>query len=278
MMSNRRLTNSSWRPLVLTPMRVIDQLWQPSGNHLWIGHQLELLDLPLRRKCYSFKQQPPAQQCWCAFDHLVCAATNSPRWLRRLESGQLQMRYQRLRTKLARCLRDGSRWAAFHTPRTGWWFFGRSASATQRWSSSLDNGQSQLVTSLQANRFSQLQCTLSQEATVSNFGGTFDQLFLEIFLWNFNRRCLSTFSIPGGKQVKKDQKLKSRGQDPLEAILCIFGRRALIFFFCLKALGKIWKMTQLLCACAVVITLKTQKCRKSAPRSVEFNFYILCNR
>ena len=27
-------------------------------------------------------------------------------------------------------------------------------------------------------------------------------------------------------------------QDPLEAILVIFGRRALIFFFCLKALQK----------------------------------------
>ena len=65
---------------------------------------------------------------------------------------------------------------------------------------------------------------------------------------------------------------------PLEAILVIFGRRALIFFFCLKALGKKWKMTPLLCACAVVITLETQKCRKRAPRSVEFNFFINCDR
>ena len=64
---------------------------------------------------------------------------------------------------------------------------------------------------------------------------------------------------------------------PLEAILVIFGRRALIFF-CLKALGKIWKMTPLLCACAAVITLETQKCRKRAPRSVEFNFFINCDR
>ena len=62
-------------------------------------------------------------------------------------------------------------------------------------------------------------------------------------------------------------------QDPLEAILVIFGRRALIFFFCLKALRKKWKMTPLLCACAVVITLETKKCRKRAPRSVEFNFF-----
>ena len=46
---------------------------------------------------------------------------------------------------------------------------------------------------------------------VSNFGGTFDQLFLWIFLWNFHRRCLSTSSIPWCKTVKNDQKLKSRG-------------------------------------------------------------------
>ena len=45
----------------------------------------------------------------------------------------------------------------------------------------------------------------------SNFGGTFDQLFLGIFSWNFHRRCLSTFSIPWCKKVKNDQKLKSRG-------------------------------------------------------------------
>ena len=37
-------------------------------------------------------------------------------------------------------------------------------------------------------------------------------------------------------------------------------------------------MTPLLCACAVVITLETQKCRKWAPRSVEFNFFINCDR
>ena len=32
-----------------------------------------------------------------------------------------------------------------------------------------------------------------------------------------------------------------------------------------------------LCACAVVITLKMQKCRKRAPCSVEFNFFINCD-
>ena len=34
-------------------------------------------------------------------------------------------------------------------------------------------------------------------------------------------------------------------------------------------------MTPLLCACAVVITLETQKCRKRAPCSVEFNFLVI---
>ena len=59
----------------------------------------------------------------------------------------------------------------------------------------------------------------------SNFGGAFDQLFLWIFLCNFHRWCLSTLSIPWCKKVKMTrnsnqggscQKLKSRGQDPLD--------------------------------------------------------------
>ena len=37
-------------------------------------------------------------------------------------------------------------------------------------------------------------------------------------------------------------------------------------------------MTPLLCACAVAITLETQKCRKRAPHSIEFNFFINCDR
>ena len=44
-------------------------------------------------------------------------------------------------------------------------------------------------------------------------------------------------------------------------------------FFCLKGLGKIWKMSSLLCACAVVTTLETQKCWKKAPRFATFNFF-----
>ena len=67
--------------------------------------------------------------------------------------------------------------------------------------------------------------------------------------------------------------IRSFIQDPLEAILVIFGRRALIFLFLFESSWKIWKMTPLLCACAVVITLETQKCRKKAPRSFKSNFF-----
>ena len=64
-------------------------------------------------------------------------------------------------------------------------------------------------------------------------------------------------------------------QDPLEAILVIFGRRALIFFLLFERSWKNLKMTPLLCACAVVITLETQRCWKRAPCSVEFHFFII---
>ena len=84
-------------------------------------------------------------------------------------------------------------------------------------------------------------------------------------------------SYPDNHSASHLLKNSLRQDPPLEAILVIFGRRALIFF-CLKALGKKWKMTPLLCACAVVITLETPKCRKRAPRSVEFNFFNNCDR
>ena len=63
-------------------------------------------------------------------------------------------------------------------------------------------------------------------------------------------------------------------QDPLEAILVIFGRRALLF--CLKALEKKWHH---FCAHAHWWSpWRRKKCRKRAPRSVEFNFFIICDR
>ena len=67
------------------------------------------------------------------------------------------------------------------------------------------------------------------------------------------------------------------GRTPLEAILVIlsFGRRALNFLF-----ESSWKNMKndttfvRMRSGPVVITLETQKCRKRAPRSVEFNFSI----
>ena len=111
----------------------------------------------------------------------------------------------------------------------------------------------------------------------SNFDGTFDHLFLWTFYVIFTQYAPLLF--PWCKESQNDQKLKSRGvvQDPLEALLVIFGRKALIFLL-LKALGKKWKITPLFCACAVVIILDTQKCRKKAPRFMEFNFLTNCNR
>ena len=76
--------------------------------------------------------------------------------------------------------------------------------------------------------------------------------------------------------MTKKLKLKLRHDTPWGYFSHLWSQS--LNFFCLKALGKKWKMTPLLCACAVVITLETQKCRKRAPHSVEFNFFINCDR
>ena len=66
---------------------------------------------------------------------------------------------------------------------------------------------------------------------------------------------------------------------PLWGYFSHFWWKNLNFFFVLKALGKKWKMIPLLCACAVVITFETKNVEKlRAPRSIEFNFYIDCDR
>ena len=70
-----------------------------------------------------------------------------------------------------------------------------------------------------------------------NFGGTFDQLFLWIFSWNFYRRCLSTFSTPWCQKVKNDQKLKSRGGPALMQLSYLLKRWKRFFVFNWKA----WK-------------------------------------
>ena len=56
-----------------------------------------------------------------------------------------------------------------------------------------------------------LQLSLYRNPTqASNFGSTFDQLFLRIFLSNFHTRCPSTFFHTVVQKVKNDPKLKSR--------------------------------------------------------------------
>ena len=63
-------------------------------------------------------------------------------------------------------------------------------------------------------------------------------------------------------------------QDPLEAILVNFGRRALILFL-FESSWKKWKLTPLLCACAVVITLETQKCQKGHLATLNLTFLLI---
>ena len=68
------------------------------------------------------------------------------------------------------------------------------------------------------------------------------------------------------------------GPPPLEAILVIFGRKALIFF-CLKALWKKkWKWHHFCAHAQWWSPWRRKKCRKKAPHSIEFNFFISCDR
>ena len=73
---------------------------------------------------------------------------------------------------------------------------------------------------------------------VSNFGGTFDQVFLWIFLWHFHRRCVSTLSIPWCKKVENDQKLKSRGSCLKGEVRTINDRNICERRSCMKNNGK----------------------------------------
>ena len=70
---------------------------------------------------------------------------------------------------------------------------------------------------------------------------------------------------------KITQQAASLRQGPLEAILVLFGRSFLNFFY-LKGLGNIWKMTPLSCEYAVVVTRRRKTCRKKAPRFVKLSF------
>ena len=65
-------------------------------------------------------------------------------------------------------------------------------------------------------------------------------------------------------------------QDPLEAILVIFGRRALIFL--LESSWKKMKNDTTFARMRSGHHLGDAKSRKRAPRSIEFNFFIICDR
>ena len=63
---------------------------------------------------------------------------------------------------------------------------------------------------------------------------------------------------------------------PLQALLVIFGRRALIFLF--ESSWKNMKNDTTFVRMRSGDHLEDAKCRKRAPRSVEFNFFINCDR
>ena len=75
-------------------------------------------------------------------------------------------------------------------------------------------------------------------------------------------------------KVETDQKLKSRGSLRLFYSSLDVEPQFVLF----ESSWKIMKMTPILCACAVVITLEMYKCLKRAPRSVKFNFFIKARR
>ena len=97
----------------------------------------------------------------------------------------------------------------------------------------------------------------------SNFGGTFDQLFLWIFYETFKEDA-STFSIPWWKKEKHNQKLKSRGP-------------ALNFLFVWKVLEKYENDTTFV-RMRSSDHLGDAKMLKKALRFVEFNFFTNRNR
>ena len=64
---------------------------------------------------------------------------------------------------------------------------------------------------------------------------------------------------------------------PLEAILVIFGRRALIFFFCLEALENIWKWYHFCAHAEWWSPWRRKNVKKKAPRFIKLNFLSNCD-
>ena len=94
-----------------------------------------------------------------------------------------------------------------------------------------------------------------------------------IFLWWWPR-YLQYHASSDMKTIANDSDGLKAG--PLEAILVIFGRRALIFV-CLKALGK-YKNDTTFVRMRSGDHFGNAKMSKRAPHSVEFNFFIHCDR
>ena len=122
---------------------------------------------------------------------------------------------------------------------------------------------------------------------VSNFGGTFDQLFLWSFLWNFHRRCISTFSIPWCKKVKNDQKLKSRGGPALRWPTALkmaknwkfefLPQTYLKLFLTTPSLSSEIKMKIILFVLELGPFLFAHSFKESHCRSCEISLYLLCS-
>ena len=111
-------------------------------------------------------------------------------------------------------------------------------------------------------------------AHLTNFSFEF---FYKIFTEDASLRLL----YHGAKRSKMTKNSNQRGggggsclkAGPLEANLVIFGRRRRALIFLFESSWKIWKMTPLSCACAVAITLETQKCRKGHLAQLNLTFY-----
>ena len=105
-----------------------------------------------------------------------------------------------------------------------------------------------------------------------------------VSVWNACFRFVKVWSLVTGAawwwQWQRQQTVADLRQDPPPPSWGYFSHlwSWSLNFFLFESSWKKWKMTPLLCACAVVITLETQKCWKRAPRSVEFNFFINCDR
>ena len=117
--------------------------------------------------------------------------------------------------------------------------------------------------------------SFSYEAVSSSLSVKSKQIWLGIKQHSLSQ----TFSLvfASTREFFYFQQIVKARPPPLEAILVIFGSRALIFF-CLKALGKNGKWHHFCAHAQWWSPWRRKNVKKGAPRSVEFNFFINCNR